>query len=75
MGVLYQYAIQHAVAVRRDEQQRLNATLRQLLDRGVRAGNSAAAAEAMATHLEDSYRVVMAAARSTPRLSTHGRTH
>ncbi len=63
MEVLYHYLVHRTVPVSAAQQQQLNRSLRTLLDCGIRAGNADVAAEAMAQHLADSYRV-MAAARS-----------
>jgi len=57
MQVLYHHLVRHPVPVTPWQRVELNRSLRALLDQGIKAGRPAVAAEAMATHLADSYRI------------------
>lgn len=62
MEVLRHHLLQHPTPVSKPQQQVLNRSLRHLLDQGVTPRLPDAAAQAMATHLIDSYRNVEAQA-------------
>jgi GntR family transcriptional regulator, transcriptional repressor for pyruvate dehydrogenase complex len=66
MDVLYQNVLQHRVIVPAEHQAPLNATLRALLDDGLRARDPVAAAQAMAAHLDASYRRLLVAQETPP---------
>jgi GntR family transcriptional repressor for pyruvate dehydrogenase complex len=66
MDVLYHNVLQQRVIVAAEHQAPLNATLRALLDDGLRARDPVAAAQAMAAHLDASYRRLLVAQETPP---------
>jgi GntR family transcriptional repressor for pyruvate dehydrogenase complex len=63
MDVLYHHVIRFVARVDVRELDRLNRSLRRLLEAGIKAGDPDAAAQAMEQHLTDSYRIITASAR------------
>jgi DNA-binding FadR family transcriptional regulator len=70
MDVLYHHVLHHRVQVSLETRASLNASLRRLLHDGTVQRDPDTAAQAMAQHLADSYRVIRAATHSLR--SEHG---